>query len=91
MVRGVVQTVREYEHAEIIQRGIDKSMDVYKLGFVLSQIVALFFLTYSVLRRNKYLQNRHIARVKLRLIQLNLILTCHRHFGPSSLVRRAAW
>ena len=72
MVRGVVQTVREYDHAEIIQRGIDKSMDVYKLGFVLSQIMALMFLTYSVLRRNKYLQNRHIARVKLRLIQLNL-------------------
>ena len=48
-------------------------MDVYKLGFVLSQIMALMFLTYSVLRRNKYLKNRHIARVKLRLIQNSLL------------------
>ena len=31
------------------------------------------FLTYSVLRRNKYLKNRHIARVKLRLIQNSLL------------------
>jgi len=43
-------------------------MDVYKLGFLISQIVALAFLTFAVLRRNKLLQAKFIGRVKLRLI-----------------------
>ena len=46
-------------------------MDVYKLGFLISQIVALAFLTIAVLRRNKLLQAKFIGRVKLRLIKLN--------------------
>lgn len=59
------------EHAEIIKRGIDNRMDVYKLGFLISQIVALTFLTIAVLRRNKLLRARFKGRVKLRLEHIN--------------------
>ena len=38
---------------------------------MISQIVALAFLTIAVLRRNKLLQAKFIGRVKLRLIKLN--------------------
>ena len=47
-------------------------MDMYKLGFILSQILALSFLTCCVLMRNKVLQSRFLAHLKLRLLQLNL-------------------
>ena len=47
-------------------------MDIYKLFFVLTQIFALIFLTVSVLKRNKELHAKFVARVKLRLVQMNL-------------------
>ena len=47
-------------------------MDMYKLGFILSQILALSFLTICVIMRNKILQSRFLAHLKLRLLQINL-------------------
>lgn len=53
MVSQVVSSSAGNEHAEIIKRGIDSRMDIYKLGFLISQILALSFLTFAVLRRNR--------------------------------------
>ena len=47
-------------------------MDMYKLGFILSQILALSFLTICVVMRNKVLQSRFLSNLKLRLLQINL-------------------
>ena len=47
-------------------------MDMYKLGFILSQILALSFLTICVIMRNKVLQSRFLSPLKLRLLQINL-------------------
>ena len=47
-------------------------MDMYKLGFILSQILALSFLTICVIMRNKVLQSRFLSHLKLRLLQINL-------------------
>ena len=47
-------------------------MDMYKLGFILSQILALSFLTFCVIMRNKVLQSRYLSHLKLRLLQINL-------------------
>lgn len=46
-------------------------MDIYKLGFMLTQIVALIFLASKVLIRNRLLQVRFLVRVKHRLMQIN--------------------
>ena len=46
-------------------------MDLYRLGFLLTQIIALFFLAIKVYTRNKLLQVKFIARVKRRLVELN--------------------
>lgn len=59
-------------HSEILRRGIDNRTELYKLGFVLAQICALVFLTICVLKRNSELQTRFSARIKLRLLQLQL-------------------
>ena len=48
-------------------------MDIYKLGFMLTQIVALIFLASKVLIRNRLLQVRFLVRVKHRLMQINKI------------------
>ena len=56
---------------EIIKRGIDNRMDLYKLGFMLTQIIALIFLATKVLIRNRMLQVRFLVRVKHKLMQLN--------------------
>lgn len=67
-VRGLIPGQEHNEHAEILRRGIDNRMDIYKLGFVVSQIFALVFLTFSVLRKNSQLETRYKAGLKLRLI-----------------------
>ena len=59
------------DHEDIIKRGIDNRMDLYRLIFLLVQIVALFFLALKVYWRNNELQVRFLARVKKRLIVLN--------------------
>jgi hypothetical protein len=56
------------DHFEVIKRGIDNRMDLYKLGFMLTQIVALIFLATKVLIRNRLLQVRFLVRVKHRLM-----------------------
>ena len=66
-------TLMPDEHADIIKRGIDNRMDFYKLGFLLSQIVALLYLTSCVLMRNSVLQARFMGRVKIRLQELNTL------------------
>ena len=70
LVNGQVSTVYE-DHLDIIKRGIDNRMDIYKLGFMLTQIVALIFLASKVLIRNRLLQVRFLVRVKHRLMQIN--------------------
>ena len=72
MVKDVIISQSGNEHLDIIQKGIDNRMDIYKLFFVLTQIFALIFLTVSVLKRNKELHAKFVARVKLRLVQMNL-------------------
>ena len=52
------------DHEDIIKRGIDSRMDLYRLIFLLAQIVALFFLALKVYMRNNHLQVKFIARVK---------------------------
>ena len=47
-------------------------MDIYKLGFVILQIVALAWLMCKVQARYKFLTQRFITNVKARLVQLNL-------------------
>ena len=60
------------EHADIIKRGVETRMDIYKLGFVILQIVALAWLMCKVQARYKFLTQRFITNVKARLVQLNL-------------------
>ena len=59
------------DHEDIIKRGIDNRMDLYRLIFLLVQIVALFFLALKVYWRNNELQVKFLARVKKRLIVIN--------------------
>lgn len=47
-------------------------MDIYKLGFVILQIIALAWLMCKVQARYKFLTQRFITNVKARLVQLNL-------------------
>jgi len=72
IISSIVQGPDHNEHADIIKRGIDNRTDLYKLCYVLAQIVALAYLAVCVVRRNRVLQARFKARVKLRLIQINL-------------------
>ena len=64
----VIHSSSGIEHADIIRRGIDSRMDLYRVGFVMMQIMALLFLFLSVLKRNRQLQARFKARTKLRLL-----------------------
>ena len=56
------------EHADIIRRGLETRMDVYKLGFVVVQIATLAWLMWKVQNRYRQLTQRFISNVKLRLI-----------------------
>lgn len=47
-------------------------MDIYKLGFVIVQIVSLIWLARKVQQRHKLLSERFIAQLKGRLIATNL-------------------
>ena len=69
-MNGKVKAV-QYDHEEVILRGVESRMDFYKLGFLLSQIIALFYLAIKVYSRNKLLQVKFLARVKRRLVKLN--------------------
>ena len=71
--RGIIPSHAGPEHLDILRRGIDTRMDVYKLSFVIAQGVALVFLTFCVLRRYRKLQLRYNAHVRLRILKLNLL------------------
>ena len=47
-------------------------MDIYKLGFLVLQIVALAWMMFKVQARYKRLTAKFISNVKMRLVQLNV-------------------
>ena len=51
-INGKVEALSD-DHGDIIMKGIESRMDLYKLLFLLSQIVAPFFLMVKVHMRNK--------------------------------------
>ena len=48
LARGIIPEQIGAEHADIIKRGVETRMDIYKLGFVILQIVALAWLMIKV-------------------------------------------
>ena len=68
-----VYSYRLSGHIDVIRHGIENRNDIYKAGFILTQIFALIYLTVCVIRKHKILSARRIAHVKLRLVQLNLM------------------
>ena len=49
------------EHADIIRRGLETRVDMYKLGFFIVQILALVWLMFRVQDRYTQLTKRFIA------------------------------
>ena len=66
--RGIIKTHGYNDHLDILRRAIDTRMDVYKLGFVITQCVALIFFAVCVLYRYRKLRLKYNAHVKLRLL-----------------------
>ena len=61
------------DHEDIIKRGIDNRMDLYRLIFLLVQIVALFFLALKVYWRNNELQVKFLRGLRVWISRVPVI------------------